>query len=126
MRSESGGQRKPRDEFGVQGPALRPDIILLYCAIGDQGETLDFQLSQKRTTRASKRFLVKALNRSRHNRPSVISTEKNPAYNEAIASLRREGRLAATCQHRQVKFLNNRLEADDGKLKPRIRPVLGF
>ncbi|MBB4000080.1 DDE-type integrase/transposase/recombinase, partial [Aureimonas pseudogalii] len=60
------------------------------------------------------------------NRPSVISTDKNPAYNEAIASLRREGRLAATCQHRQVKYLNNRLESDHGKLKQRIRPVRGF
>ncbi|MBB4000275.1 IS6 family transposase [Aureimonas pseudogalii] len=105
---------------------VRGEWMYLYRAIGDRGETLDFQLSQKRTTKAAKRFLVKALNRSPHNRPSVISTDKNPAYNEAIASLRREGRLAATCQHRQIKYLNNRLESDHGKLKQRIRPVRGF
>ncbi|KTR02211.1 hypothetical protein NS365_22255 [Aureimonas ureilytica] len=50
----------------------------------------------------------------------------NRAYNEAITSLRKEGRLSPTCQHRQVKFLNNRLESDHGKLKQRIRPVRGF
>ncbi|MFC0192953.1 transposase [Aureimonas pseudogalii] len=66
-------------------------------------------MSQKRTTEAAKRLLIKALNRSPHNRPSVISTGKNPAYNQAIALLRRQERLAATCQHRQAKYLNNRL-----------------
>ncbi|MBB4000083.1 IS6 family transposase [Aureimonas pseudogalii] len=105
---------------------VRGEWMYLYRAIGDRGETLDFQLSQKQTTKAAKRFLVKALNRSPHNRPLVISTDKNPAYNEAIASLQREGRLAASCQHRQVKYLNNRLESDHGKLKQRIRPVRGF
>ncbi|KTR03553.1 transposase [Aureimonas ureilytica] len=105
---------------------VRGEWMYLYRAIGDDGETLDFYLSQTRTTKAAKQFLSKALNRSPHHRPSVISTDKNRAYNEAIASLRKEGRLPPTCQHRQVKFLNNRLESDHGKLKQRIRPVRGF
>ncbi|WP_062221215.1 IS6 family transposase [Aureimonas sp. D3] len=105
---------------------VRGEWMYLYRAIGDGGETLDFYLSQTRTTKAAKQFLSKALNRSPHHRPSVISTDKNRAYNEAIASLRKEGRLPPTCQHRQVKFLNNRLESDHGKLKQRIRPVRGF
>ena len=105
---------------------VRGEWMYLYRAIGDGGETLDFYLSQTRTTKAAKQFLSKALNRSPHHRPSVISTDRNRAYNEAIASLRKEGRLPPTCQHRQVKFLNNRLESDHGKLKQRIRPVRGF
>ncbi len=105
---------------------VRGEWMYLYRAIGDGGETLDFYLSQTRTTKAAKQFLSKALNRSPHHRPSVISTDKNRAYNEAIASLRKEGRLPPNCQHRQVKFLNNRLESDHGKLKQRIRPVRGF
>ncbi|KTQ85423.1 transposase [Aureimonas ureilytica] len=105
---------------------VRGEWMYLYRAISDGGETLDFYLSQTRTTKAAKQFLSKALNRSPHHRPSVISTDKNRAYNEAIASLRKEGRLPPTCQHRQVKFLNNRLESDHGKLKQRIRPVRGF
>ncbi len=43
-----------------------------------------------------------------------------------IAALRHEGRLAPHCRHRQVKYLNNRLGSDHGKLKQRIRPVRGF
>ncbi|KTR07040.1 transposase [Aureimonas ureilytica] len=105
---------------------VRGEWMYLYRAIGDGGETLDFYLSQTRTTKAAKQFLSKALNRLPHHRPSVISTDKNRAYNEAIASLRKEGRLPPTCEHRQVKFLNNRLESDHGKLKQRIRPVRGF
>ncbi len=105
---------------------VRGEWMYLYRAIGDGGETLDFYLSQTRTTKAAKQFLSEILNRSPYHRPSVISTDKNRTYNEAIASLRKEGRLPPTCQHRQVRFLNNRLESDHGKLKQRIRPVRGF
>ena len=99
--------------------------MYLYRATGDRGETLNFYLSQTRTTKAAKRFLRKALSRSSHHRPSVISTDKDPATNEAIAAPRREGSLAPSCRHPQVKYLNNRLESDHGKLKQRIRPVRG-
>jgi transposase, IS6 family len=56
----------------------------------------------------------------------VINTDKNPAYGEAIAELKKEGLLPKDTQHRQVKYLNNRLEGDHGKLKRLIRPTLGF
>ncbi|WP_082652428.1 DDE-type integrase/transposase/recombinase [Aureimonas sp. AU12] len=67
-------------------------------AIGNQGKTLDFHLPQNCTSKAAKRFLIRALNRSPHNRPSVILTDESPACNEVIASPRRDGRLAETCQ----------------------------
>jgi IS6 family transposase len=34
--------------------------------------------------------------------------------------------LPKDTQHRQVKYLNNRLECDHGKLKRLIQPTLGF
>jgi transposase, IS6 family len=46
----------------------------------------------------------------------VISTDKNPAYGEAIADLKKEGKLPRHVEHRQAKYLNNRLEADHGQL----------
>ena len=58
--------------------------------------------------------------------PRVINTDKNPAYGEAIAELKQEGLLPKETQHRQVKYLNNRLECDHGKLKRLIKPTLGF
>ena len=91
-----------------------------------EGATLDFYLADRRNAKAAKRFLAKALRRSRDWIPRVINTDKNPAYGEAIAELKKEGRLPKDTQHRQVKYLNNRLEGDHGKLKRLIRPTLGF
>ena len=58
--------------------------------------------------------------------PRVINTDKNPAYGEAIAKLKQEGAIPAKLEHRQVKYCNNRLERDHGKLKRLIQPTLGF
>ena len=55
----------------------------------------------------------------------MINTDKNPAYGEAITELKKEGVIPPELEHRQTKFLNNRLEGDHGKLKRLIRPTLG-
>jgi hypothetical protein len=73
--------------------------------------------------KAAKRFLAKALRRSRDWTSQVINTDKNPAYGEAIAELKKEGLLPKETRHRQVKYLNNRLEGDHGKLKRLIKPT---
>jgi IS6 family transposase len=98
----------------------------LYRAIDKNGATLDFQLSERRNTKAAKRFLGAALKRSRDWIPRVINTDKNPTYGEAIAELKKEGALPPEVEHRQAKYLNNRLESDHGHLKRLIRPTLGF
>lgn len=46
----------------------------------------------------AKRFLAKALRRSRDWTPRVINTDKNPAYGEAIAELKKEGLLPEDTQ----------------------------
>ena len=40
--------------------------------------------------------------------------------------LKAEGKCPTETRHRQVKYLNNVIEADHGKLKLLIRPVRGF
>ena len=57
---------------------------------------------------------------------TIINTDKNPAYNQAIKELKKEGNLAPHVSHLQIKYRNNRLEADHGKLKRLINPVRGF
>jgi transposase, IS6 family len=89
----------------------------LYCAIDKDGATLDFDLADRRNTKAAKRFLGAALKRSRDWLPRVINTDKNPAYSEAIAELKKEGVIPKELEHRQVKYLNNRIESDHGKLR---------
>jgi transposase, IS6 family len=44
----------------------------------------------------------------------------------ALAELKKTGKCPQATEHRQVKYLNNVVEADHGKLKQLIRPVRGF
>src|SRR5919112_958064 len=59
--------------------------------IDKEGATLDFYLADRRNAKAAKRFLGAALKRSRDWIPRVINTDKNPAYGEAIAELKKQG-----------------------------------
>ena len=56
----------------------------------------------------------------------MVNTDKAPTYAGAIAELKAEGKCPQETRHRQVKYLNNVVEADHGKLKLLIRPVRGF
>ncbi len=91
------------------------------------GDTIDFYLSPTRNTKAAKRFLGKALHGMKDwEKPLKINTDKSPTYGPAIATLKAEGKCPQDTIHRQVKYLNNVVEADHGKLKRLIKPTLGF
>lgn len=99
----------------------------LYRAVDKHGDTIEFYLSPTRNAKAATRFLGKALRGlKRRQRPEVINTDKAACYGPAIAALKKEGLLPKDAQHRQVRYLNNVVEADYGKLKRLIRPTLGF
>ena len=55
-----------------------------------------------------------------------VNTDKAPTYSIAISALKAEGKCPEKTMHRRVKFLNNAIEADQGKLKQLFRPVRGF
>lgn len=98
----------------------------LYRAIDDQSNTLEFYLSDRRNAKTAKRFIKKLLKASPDGGASIINTDKNPAYNQAIRELKQEQHLNDAVKHRQIKYLNNRLESDHGKLKMLIKPARGF
>ena len=56
----------------------------------------------------------------------MINTDKAECYGQAIRELKKEGECPSETDHRQVKFLDNVVEADHGKLKRLIEPTLGF
>lgn len=86
-----------------------------------------FFLSGTRSAKAAKRFLAKALRGLKDwERPAKLNTDKAPSYGAAITELKRERKLDQETVHRQVKYLNNVIEADHGKLKMLIKPVRGF
>src|SRR3546814_1318223 len=69
--------------------------------------------------------------RRRHTRCALVTGVQTCAlpissYGAAITELKREGKLDRETAHRQVKYLNNVIEADHGKLKILIKPVRGF
>jgi len=101
----------------------------LYRAVTKDGRTLDFYMSTRRNTQAATRFLGKALRGSGHRGPDggprVICTDKAPTYTAAIATLIDRKKLSKTVQHRQVKYLNNVIEGDHGRLKRILGPKGG-
>ncbi|WP_268258116.1 DDE-type integrase/transposase/recombinase, partial [Enterobacter hormaechei] len=58
--------------------------------------------------------------------PTPTSAFEGSTARAAITELKREGKLDRETAHRQVKYLNNVIEADHGKLKILIKPVRGF
>ncbi len=99
----------------------------LYRAVDKEGNTIDFYLSSTRNTKAAKLFLNKALRKLKDwKKPRTINTDKNPTYNKAIQELKLSKICPETLNHRQIKYMNNRIESDHGKLKRLVKPVNGF
>lgn len=106
---------------------VRAQWTYLYRAVDKFGNTIDFYLSPTRNTAAAKRFLGKALAGLKDwEKPTVINTDKALTYATALAELKKAGKCPDDTVHRQVKYLNNLIEVDHGKLKQLIRPVRGF
>ena len=79
----------------------------------------------KRNTAAAKRFLKKALKANKSN-PYRINTDKHAPYQSATKELKKEGIIDDKTEHYQIKYLNNIIESDHGRVKLRLRPMLEF
>ena len=99
----------------------------LYRAVDSRGRTIDFYLSPRRNSKAAYRFLGKILNNVKGWQvPRLINTDKAPTYGRALALLKREVRCPSDVEHRQIKYRNNVIECDHGKLKRIIGATPGF
>ena len=106
---------------------VKGKFTYLYRAVNKQGETIDFFLSPSRDSGSAERFLSKSLeNLKEWQKPKTINTDKNPTYNVAIKNLKEKGEMPEAVEHQKVKYLNNRIESDHGKLKRLTKPTLGF
>lgn len=101
--------------------------VYLYRALDKIRNTIDFYLSTTRNATSARIFLQKVLRSlPQYAQPICINTDKNPAYAKAIDNLKKQGKCREGLEHRQVKYLNNIIESDHGKLKRLIKPTLGF
>ena len=90
----------------------------VYRAIDDHGQVIDVFVSKRRDTVAARRFFT-AMIRD-HGQPSEVVTDRAAALAKAI------GELAPDALHNTVQYANNRVEADHGRLKARLRPMRGL
>jgi IS6 family transposase len=97
-----------------------------YRAVDSAGHTLDFWFSATRDAVAAQAFFEKTLSAPHTVAPRVINVDKNAAYPKAVETLKAQERLAAECELRQAKYLNNLIEQDHRFIKRRTRPGLGF
>ena len=90
----------------------------LYRAVDQFGQVIDVLLSPKRDTKAARRFFLRAL--AGATAPAGVSTDRAAAYPRVLDE------LLPAAQHVTVPLRENRVEADHGRLKARLRPMRGM
>ncbi|PQK53322.1 DDE-type integrase/transposase/recombinase [Escherichia coli] len=123
-----------------KGRHFQRDIILWavrwYCKYGISYRELQEMLAERGVNvdhstiyRWVQRYAPEMEKRLRwywRNPSDLFNTDKAPAYGRALALLKREGRCPSDVEHRQIKYRNNVIECDHGKLKRIIGATLGF
>ncbi len=90
----------------------------LYRAIDQYGQVIDVRLSTRRDLTAARTFFRRALATGKV--PVEVTTDRAPAYSRALDE------LVPTALHDTEQYANNRVEADHGRLKARLRPMRGL
>ena len=79
---------------------------------------IDVYLSKKRDLKAATRFFTTAI--QAHGEPAEVTTDRSAALARTIVE------LMPGVHHDTTQYANNRVEADHGRLKARLRPMRGL
>ncbi len=90
----------------------------VYRAVDQYGQIIDVFVSAKRDTRAARRFFATAL--GAHVEPAEVVTDRAWALGVVVEE------LMPGAFHNMEQYANNRIEADHGRLKARLRPMRGL
>jgi transposase-like protein len=90
----------------------------LYRAVDQYGQVIDVLLSEQRDTAAARRFFDRR--RTVPQGLDEVTTDKAGPY------LRVLDELVPAAAHVTEQYSNNRIEADHGRLKARLRPMRGL
>jgi transposase-like protein len=91
----------------------------VYRAIDQFGQVIDVFVSPQRDASAARRFSERAIDVTRVT-PSEVVTDRAPTYPMVL------DQLLPAAWHRTDQYANNRIEADHGVLKSRLRPMRGL
>jgi transposase-like protein len=87
----------------------------LYRALDQHGQIVDVWLSARRDLRAAREFFIRAL--ATGCVPVEVTTDRAPSYPRVLDE------LFPGVLHDTSQYANNRVEADHGRLKARLRPM---
>ena len=90
----------------------------VYRAVDQYGQVIDVFVSRKRDLKAATKFFTSAI--TAHGQPAEVTTDR------AHALVRVVSELLPDALHDTTQYANNRVEADHGRLKARLRPMRGL
>jgi IS6 family transposase len=90
-----------------------------YRAVDQFGQVIDVYVSPRRDAAAARRFFDRAITTTRV-RPTGVVTDRAATYPIVLEE------LVPRAWHRTERYANNRVEADHGRLKARLRPMRGL
>jgi transposase-like protein len=88
-------------------------------AIDQFGQVIDVFVSARRDAKAARRFFDQAISATKVT-PIEVTTDQAPVYPAVL------GELLPAAWHRTDQYANNRVEADHGGLKARLRTMRGL
>jgi transposase-like protein len=88
----------------------------VYRAVDEFGQVIDVYVSQRRDATAARRFFNQAIATTK-TRPVEVVTDRAATYPIVLDE------LLPAAWHRTERYANNRIEADHGRLKARLRPM---
>jgi transposase-like protein len=91
----------------------------VYRAIDQFGQVIDVFVSKRRDTAAARRFFERAIGSTKVT-PVEVITDRAAVYPKVLDE------LGPAAWHRTEQYANNRIEADHGQLKRRLRPMRGI
>jgi transposase-like protein len=91
----------------------------VYRAIDQFGQVIDVFVSTRRDATAARRFVELAIGTTKV-RPAEVMTDQAPVYPMVLEE------MLPGAWHRTDRYANNRVQADHGRLKARLRPMRGL
>jgi transposase-like protein len=91
----------------------------VYRAIDQFGQVIDVFVSARRDAKAARQFFEQAIGTTKV-APDEVVTDQAAVYLAVLDE------LAPAAWHRTDRYANNRVEADHGRLKARLRPMRGL
>ena len=114
-------RHSPGDRWYVDETYVKVNGVgrYLYGAVDQHGQIIDVLLSARRDADAARRFFRRALTTLKVT-PVEVVTDAAPVYPRVLDE------LVPAAWHHVERYANNRIEADHGRLKHRLRPMRGL